>query len=29
LIQHKHFIDAQGMDMPEILNWKWNSNNNK
>ncbi|MEO6851306.1 MAG: hypothetical protein ABI166_11770, partial [Mucilaginibacter sp.] len=25
LIQHKHFIDAHGMDMPEILNWKWNS----
>ncbi|MBB6499015.1 phosphoketolase [Pedobacter cryoconitis] len=24
LIQHKHFIDAHGEDMPEILNWKWN-----
>lgn len=25
LIQHKHFISAHGEDMPEILNWKWNS----
>ncbi|MET4141707.1 phosphoketolase family protein [Pedobacter sp. UYP1] len=24
LIQHKHFIDVHGEDMPEILNWKWN-----
>lgn len=25
LIQHKHFIDAHGEDMPEILNWEWNN----
>ncbi|WP_017258804.1 phosphoketolase family protein [Pedobacter arcticus] len=23
LIQHKHFIDVHGEDMPEIVNWKW------
>jgi xylulose-5-phosphate/fructose-6-phosphate phosphoketolase len=23
LIAHKHYINANGRDMPEILNWKW------
>jgi len=27
LIQHKHFINKHGEDMPEILNWKWNNVN--
>jgi len=25
LIEHKHFIDQHGQDMPQILNWKWGS----
>ncbi|TDG36477.1 phosphoketolase family protein [Pedobacter changchengzhani] len=25
LIQHKHFIDIHGEDMPEVINWKWNT----
>ena len=24
LIQHKHYVNKHGKDMPEILNWKWN-----
>ena len=23
LIEHTNFIDANGVDMPEIVNWKW------
>ncbi|MEO7309131.1 MAG: phosphoketolase family protein [Chitinophagaceae bacterium] len=23
LIEHKHYVDEQGKDLPEILNWKW------
>lgn len=25
LTEHKHYINANGKDMPEILNWKWNN----
>ena len=25
LIEHKHYIGANGKDMPEILNWRWDA----
>ena len=25
LVQHKTYIEEYGIDMPEILNWKWNA----
>jgi hypothetical protein len=23
IVQHKHYIDEHGEDLPEIRNWKW------
>jgi xylulose-5-phosphate/fructose-6-phosphate phosphoketolase len=27
LVEHKEYIHEYGVDMPEVLNWKWNNKN--
>jgi len=27
LIEHKHYVDKHGQDLPEISNWKWGVKN--